>query len=141
MSVDRNLNDDQWLRLYLDESLDEEGMAFVEKRLRHDPDFLAKLDALKSQVVDPAVHGVAMAWLAGRLTCASRSEWTQHFSGLLPPDRSDYLNFHLEVIECPFCCANVADLKHRHKRTGTAEQIASRSARAAGWPGTKPKSP
>lgn len=133
MSLEINRSDAEWLDLYLKETLDAQGMAYVEKRLRHEPELLEQLNAMRITQTDPAVHSVAMAWMAGRLTCASRAEWTQYFSGLLDANRSEYMKFHLEFIECPFCCANVADLQKRHTRAGKASEIASRSARAAGW--------
>jgi hypothetical protein len=75
-----------------------------------------------------------MAWISGRLTCPARSEWTQHFSGVLEKTRSEYLNFHLEVVECPFCQANATDLRQRQSRQKDSKtNMADRSARAAGW--------
>jgi len=129
-----DLNDDEILRLYLDESLDAEGMARIEKRLRQEPGLLERLDQIRTEQIDPAVHSVGMAWISGRLTCPARSEWTRHFSGVLEKSRSAYLQFHLEVVECPFCQANATDLRQREsRRKDSSSSIADRSARAAGW--------
>lgn len=129
-----DLNDDEILRLYLDESLDAEGMARIEKRLRQEPGLLERLDQIRTEQIDPAVHSVGMAWISGRLTCPARSEWTQHFSGVLEQPRSAYLQFHLEVVQCPFCQANATDLRQREsRRKDSSPSIADRSAQAAGW--------
>lgn len=128
------MNDDETLRLYLDEVLDAENMASVEKRLRQEPHLLERLDQIRTDQIDPAVHSVGMAWIAGRLTCPARSEWTQHFNGLLEKSRSAYLQFHLDVVECPFCHANATDLRQRQsRRNHSTSSMADRSARAAGW--------
>ena len=53
-----DLNDDEILRLYLDEKLDGEDMAKVEKRLRQEPGLLERLDQIRTEQIDPAVHSV-----------------------------------------------------------------------------------
>jgi hypothetical protein len=125
--------DDEWLRLYLEDALDAAGMASIEQRLRHEPGLARRLEEIRSEQLDPALHGVAMAWVGGRLTCPTRAEWSQHLSGLLAKPRSAYLQFHLDVIECPFCRANITDLRQRPSRSGSKSNLADRSARAAGW--------
>lgn len=125
--------DDEWLRLYLEEALDSAGMAAVEQRLRHEPPLARRLEEIRAEQVDPAMHGVAMAWVAGRLTCPTRAEWTQHFSGLMEKARSAYMEFHLETVQCPFCRANATDLRQRATRGERKTNLAERSARAAGW--------
>ena len=133
MSDHFNHYDEDLIHGYLNENLNEEGMAGVEKRLREDPHFYALLIRIQNRIPNQQTeHGVSTAWLAGRLTCASRTEWTQFFSGLVDKKRADYLKFHLDVIECPFCRANVADLQNRNQG-GAGSIIAKKSATAAGW--------
>lgn len=125
--------DDELLRLYLDDALDPAGMAFVEKRLRLEPGLAGRLEEIRAGQADPAAEGVALAWVAGRLTCPTRSEWTRHFNGLLEKARSAYMQFHLDVVECPFCRANATDLRRRPAGETSKSFMAERSARAAGW--------
>lgn len=131
--------DDELLRKYLRESLTPELMAAVENRLRSEPGLRVLLERVREETFDPMVHSVGMAWVGGRLTCPTRPEWARYFSGLLAKDQADYLAFHLEVIECPFCRANVQDMQERHERDDPSDRIARDSARAAGW-GNKFKS-
>lgn len=125
--------DDELLRLYLEDALDPAGMASAEKRLRDEPALAQRLEEIRAGQVDPALHGVALAWVAGRLTCPSRSEWTRHFNGLTDKARSAYMQFHLNIVECPFCRANATDLRRRSAGEASKSSIAERSARAAGW--------
>lgn len=126
-------DDEQWLALYLDEALEPERMAWIEKRLREEPALNQKLERLRRDASPAAVHTVGMAWVAGRLTCPTRTQWTKYLSGLLEDDLSGYLRFHLEVIECPFCRANVSDLQQRESTPAGTSDLAEKSARAAGW--------
>ncbi|MFM7130753.1 MAG: hypothetical protein ACKO0V_15490, partial [bacterium] len=105
--------DDELLRQYLRESLVPEAMAAVENRLRSEPALRALLETVREESPDPMVHSVSMAWVGGRLTCPTRPEWARFFSGLVANDRAGYMKFHLEVIECPFCRANVQDMQER----------------------------
>ena len=127
------ITDDDTLRLYLDEALDPQAMATIEKRLRQEPLLLQRLDEIRQSLFDHATHSLGMAWIEGRLTCPARSEWTKHFNGLSETPRSAYLKFHLEVILCPFCLANVTDLRQRQSRKVQSSSLADRSAQAAGW--------
>ncbi len=127
------LDDDQWLGLYLEEALDPQRMAWIERRLREEPLLNQRLERLRREPTPAASHSIGMAWVAGRLTCPSRTQWTKHLNGLLDQELSNYLRFHLEVVECPFCVANVTDLMKRDSSTPDAGKLADRSARAAGW--------
>lgn len=129
------LDDEQWLGLYLEEALDPQRMAWIEKRLREEPALNQLLDRLRHEPSPSAVHSIGMAWVAGRLTCPSRTQWSKYLAGLLDTELSSYLKFHLEFIECPFCRANVSDLQKRDATTTDSSELADRSARAAGWTG------
>ena len=49
---------------------------------------------------------------------------------VLEPDHHDYVTFHLDLVGCPFCQANLADLKKLHPALEnlTAEECAEISA-------------
>lgn len=133
------LGDEQWLGLYLEEALDPQRMAWIEKRLREEPALNRLLERLRREPSPSAVHSIGMAWVAGRLTCPTRTQWSKYLAGLLDTELSSYLKFHLELIECPFCRANVADLQKRDASSSDAAELADRSARAAGWSRTNDK--
>jgi len=127
------LDDEQWLGLYLEEALDPQRMAWIEKRLRKEPALNQILERMRRDPSPTAAHSIGMAWVAGRLTCPTRTQWSKYLAGLLDDDLTDYLRFHLETIECPFCSANVSDLRKRESGTSDVAELAERSARAAGW--------
>lgn len=54
--------------------------------------------------------GVADVWREWRLSCLKRSTLGAYLLGVLEEPRRGYTRFHLEVIGCPICRANVADL-------------------------------
>jgi hypothetical protein len=39
----------------------------------------------------------------------------------LDPELASYLTFHLEVVECPFCQANLADLKAQSQTVSSGQ--------------------
>lgn len=125
--------DDELLRDYLRESLPPEAMAAIENRLRGEPALRALLESVRQESHDPMVHSVSVAWVGGRLTCPTRPQWAQFFSGLVAKEQAGYMKFHLEVIECPFCRANVQDMQERHVRDDPSDRLARESAKAAGW--------
>lgn len=128
------LDDEQWLGLYLEEALDPQRMAWIEKRLREEPPLVRLLERMRREPSPSAVHSIGMAWVAGRLTCPTRTQWSKYLAGLLEDELTNYLKFHLELIECPFCRANVSDLQKRDASAAdAAAELADRSARAAGW--------
>jgi hypothetical protein len=130
---DQREADAELLRAYLRESLDATGMARIEKRLRAEPALAEMLESIRASSPDAMVHSIGMAWVGGRLTCPSRDEWLQYLNRLLPSGEAEYLQFHLEVVSCPFCQANVSDLNDRNQMVDKSASIAEKSAKAAGW--------
>jgi RNA polymerase sigma factor (sigma-70 family) len=54
---------------------------------------------------------VATIWRDRRLSCLKRSTLGAYLNGVLDGPWQGYTKFHLDVIGCPFCQANVADLE------------------------------
>lgn len=104
------LDDDQ-LRLYLSEALPADQMARVEKALRDSAELRDRLEIVRQGGSDPSLHTLGAFWRRGRLTCLSREQLGSYLLEVLEPEFSDYITFHLEVVECPLCRANLADLK------------------------------
>jgi len=103
--------DDETLRGYLAESLPPEAMAAVEKALRDSAELRQRLEDVRQGRPDSSVHTLGAIWKRARLSCPDREELGGHLIEALDPDRADYIAFHLDVIECPYCQANLADLK------------------------------
>lgn len=103
--------DDETLRSYLADSLPPEDLARIEKALRDSSELRARLEDVRQNRSDSNLHTLGAIWRRGRLTCPSRQQLGSFLLDALDPGLGDYLKFHLEIVECPFCQANLADLK------------------------------
>lgn len=100
----------QMLRDYLHDSLPDAELAEVEKALRAS----AKLRAVYREVVeqeDRGEHTVGAIWRRERISCPTREQLGGFLLGAGDSDMLDYIDFHLKTIGCPFCQANLDDLK------------------------------
>ncbi len=107
------------LEAYLDEALPAAEMARVEDHLRRDPQLLNELAAINSRR-DSGVHTLGAIWRRHRLTCPAREDLGAYLLGVLPPDVSDYYDFHIRVIGCRLCQANLADLQNQQSQSQDA---------------------
>jgi len=108
--TDRRMFSQSDLEAYLDEALPPDQMASVEKALREDPELIRKASAIHSRR-DAGVHSLGETWRNGRLSCPSREQLGSFLLGVLPEEIADYISFHLKVIGCRYCQANVNDLQ------------------------------
>jgi hypothetical protein len=111
--------DDAILRDYLADALAPEESARVEKALRNSAELRSRLEEVRQNRSDGQLHTLGAIWHRARLTCPSRQQLGSYLLDALDPDLASYLTFHLEVVECPFCQANLADLKAQ-SQTATA---------------------
>ena len=100
------------LEAYLDEALPVEEMTRIEKALRDDPALARQLAAILARR-DSGVISLGEVWRRHRLTCPTRQELGSFLLGVLPDDAARYVTFHVEVVGCRCCQANVADLKNQ----------------------------
>ena len=106
---------------YLDEALPVEEMTRIEKALRDDPSLARQLAAILARR-DSGVISLGEVWRRHRLSCPTRQELGSFLLGVLPDDAAKYLTFHLEVVGCRYCQANVADLKNQQAEAQTSIQ-------------------
>ena len=106
---------------YLDEALPVEEMTRIEKALRDDPALVRELAAILARR-DSGVISLGEVWRRHRLTCPTRQELGSFLLGVLPDDAAKYVTFHLEVVGCRYCQANVADLKNQQAEAQTSIQ-------------------
>ncbi|WP_422924091.1 hypothetical protein [Singulisphaera sp. PoT] len=111
---------EETLRAYLADALPPEAMARVEKALRDSSELRSMLEDVRQNRADAGLHTLGAIWRRQRLTCPSRVQLGSYLLDALDPDLSDYLTFHLEVVECPFCQANLADLKAKTSQPSSA---------------------
>ncbi len=103
--------DDDQLRLYLSETLPAADMARVERALRDSAELRDRLEVVRQGGSDPTLHTLGAIWRRGRLTCLNREQLGSYLLDVLEPEFSEYISFHLEIVECPLCRANLADLQ------------------------------
>ena len=100
------------LEAYLDEALPIEEMTRIEMALRDDPSLARQLAAIIARR-DSGVISLGEVWRRHRLSCPTRQELGSFLLGVLPDDAAKYVTFHIEVVGCRCCQANVADLKNQ----------------------------
>jgi hypothetical protein len=103
---------DQDLRAFLDEALPVDEATRLEAALRDDETLRARLAALAGEA-DAGEHSLGAVWRRRRLTCADRSTLSGYVLGVLADDQKRYLDFHLNVIGCRYCQANLDELRDR----------------------------
>jgi len=101
---------DEDLRAWFDEALPPDQMTRLETRLRTDP-LLQQRAARVLAEREGAGPSVGDVWRQYRLSCPQRETWGSWLLGVLEPELADYLKFHLEVVGCRYCQANLADLQ------------------------------
>lgn len=104
------------LEAYLDEDLPPAEMARIEQAARKDPKLSERLSEINTRR-NAGIHTLGEIWRRNRLTCARREQLGGFLLGTLDKPTAAYMKFHLEVIECRVCHANLEDLKTRRKQT------------------------
>jgi hypothetical protein len=101
---------DSVLLAYLDDALSEEKIAQIEQSIRADADLRLRIEALVAQR-DSGMHSLGEIWRRHRLSCPTREQLGSYLLEAMLEDSSDYLRFHIDVIGCRYCQANLADLR------------------------------
>ena len=99
------------LRAYLADELPAGTLARVEKALRDSAEVRARLEEVREDRSEAGLHSLGAIWRRNRLTCPTRQQLGSLLLDVLDPDLADYLRFHVDVVACPFCQANMADLQ------------------------------
>lgn len=97
-------------------NMDEKAVAGVKfraiARLRKFLEERPGSSGLFSHVDDLALDStVASVWQARRLTCLKRSTLGAYLLGIVDEAWDTYIQFHLDTLACPFCKANLDDLR------------------------------
>jgi hypothetical protein len=128
MSAEHDLViDDETLRAYLLDELPAGTLARVEKALRDSAELRARLEDVRQNRQEAGLHSLGAIWRRSRLTCPSRQQLGSLLLDALDPELAAYLHFHIDVVECPYCQANLADLKAKAEAAPT--QVRTRQQR------------
>ncbi|VTS06270.1 anti-sigma factor [Tuwongella immobilis] len=100
------------LHAFLEDALGERESALIERLLRTSPELRQRLDDVRRQR-DQGDHSIGQIWRRDRLSCPTREQISGYLLGVHDEAFADYIRFHIEVIGCPFCQANLIDLKHQ----------------------------
>lgn len=111
---------DAELQAYLDEAAGPDRTNAIEAAVRDDEALRTRLAELVSRR-DAGLHSLGEVWRRKRLTCPSREQLGSYLLGVLQPEEADYLQFHLEVVGCRWCSANVQDLRQQHEQAEAAD--------------------
>lgn len=86
--------------------------------------YLQQLDPSVTSCLDEghADLTVARVWRENRLTCLKRSTLGSFLLGVLEEPWRSYTQFHLDVVGCPMCVANLADLQSEEDTRTPADQ-------------------
>jgi anti-sigma factor RsiW len=104
------------LDAYLDEALPPEEMARIEQVLRNSPELLERLAAINARR-DTGVHSLGAIWRRHRLSCLTREQLGSYLLGALSTETAGYVEFHLQIIGCRYCQANLIDLQKQQAET------------------------
>ena len=98
------------LRDYLHDALPDAEAAAVEKAVREDPAVARLLDQVR-QDEDRGEHSVGAVWRREHVSCPTRDQLGAYLLQALDADLYDYIGFHLSTVGCPYCQANLDDLR------------------------------
>ena len=113
---------DHDLEAYLDEALPASEMAELEQQLRGDRALLERLAALGARR-DGGLHSLGAIWRRHRLTCPSRPQLGSYLLGIIPDAEARSLKFHIEIIGCRLCQANLADLSNQQSESAARANV------------------
>lgn len=119
MTMSREIPDAE-LEAYLDEALPPDRMLSIEDTLREESELAGRLAAVNGRR-DAGIHTLGEIWRRNRLSCATREELGSMLLGALDEELADYLKFHLNVIGCRYCQANLDDLTAQQAEAQGAE--------------------
>lgn len=116
---------DAELEAYLDEALAPAEMRRIESQLRQSPERLKVLEEINSRR-DAGAHSLGAIWRRHRISCPAREQLGSYLLGVLDDEAAEYIQFHLEVVACRFCHANLRDLKQRQAESNAMTVIRRR---------------
>ena len=119
---------DAELLAFLDETLPVEQCVAIEQQLRDSIPLRNRLAGLLA-CRDREGRSVGDIWQRHRLSCPSVSELSGWLLQVLEPARSEYLEFHLQVIGCRYCQASLDELQTAQEQAESGNASAHRRQR------------
>lgn len=113
---------DQILEAYLDEALSADQMSRIEKMLREDEATLARLANLCGRR-EAGMHSISEIWRRHRVSCPTREQLGSYLLSALMDAQRDYIEFHLNEMQCRYCQSNLEDLQSASNATDSSVQV------------------
>ena len=104
----------EMLRAYMCDALPDDELVAVERSLRESADLRALLKEVIDQE-DRGEHTAGAIWRRERISCPSRDQIGGFLLGAGDTELLEYIRFHIEEIGCPYCQANLEDLRSRKR--------------------------
>lgn len=101
---------DAELEAYLDESLDSTRAAEIEQAVSADRVLLRRLSMINGRR-DAGIHTLGEIWRRNQIGVPTVEVMGNFLLGVLPAEQSDYINFRMEHLKCPFTLAMFNDLQ------------------------------
>lgn len=95
---------------FLDEALPQARMAAIEQAMRDDPGLIHRLAVLRREHTQ-SEQSLGDIWRQARLTCPTRPQLGSYLLEVLDGGYREYLDFHLNIVGCRYCLANLEDLR------------------------------
>jgi hypothetical protein len=109
----------EMLRDYLNDALPDAELTAVEKAVRESPALQALARSVREEI-DRGEHSVGAVWRRERLSCPPREQLGGFLLQALDLDLLNYIEFHIKVVGCPYCQANLEDLMRRQAEADSA---------------------
>ena len=110
---------DAELDCYIDETLDSQRAGELEQQLRTDPSLLKRLAQINA-ARSAGQHTLGGIWRQHQIGVPTPDEMGSFLLDVLDDEHSDYIQFRLEVLKCPFTIAMKTDLENQQSETADA---------------------
>jgi hypothetical protein len=114
---------DAELEAYLDETLDSDRANEIEEALKDDRELLERLTHINGRR-NAGVHTLGEIWRRNQIGVPSVEMLGNYILGVTSAEESDYIEFRMDKLKCPFTLAMHDDLVRQ--RNENAEQSTSR---------------
>ncbi|MCS6975650.1 MAG: hypothetical protein NZM31_01400 [Gemmatales bacterium] len=96
---------------HVEEALPPHKASVIEKAIRESEELMAILNAL-ILARSGEEHSVGAIWERHRLSCPTRDQLSNYLVRAMSDEALTYIAFHLEDVDCPYCQAELEELKN-----------------------------
>lgn len=114
---------DAELEAYLDETLDPDRSSEIEEALQDDEELLQRLTHINGRR-SAGVHTLGEIWRRNQIGVPTPEMLGNYLLGITTAAESDYIDFRMTKLKCPFTLAMYDDLVHQQNES--EEQSTSR---------------